>query len=333
MLPKTGFFSEEKSPVNGGRNNGGPIEVQGLILKGGTVSIDIRLSGSLLSNEETMLTAEAPGKIAQISFREGDYVREGTLMAKINDKELQAQLRQNKLRIKLAEDREYRAKKLLEKEGISREEYDIILNELNVLKSDTEYILAQIEKREIRAPFSGIAGLRQVSAGAHVSPGTVIASLRDIDPLKLEFSVPQRYSARIKKGREIEFIIPPSSDKYSAEIYAIEPRLNSDTRSMDVRALVRQPKGLLPGTFAEVMLTVNTDSNALMVPSEALVPSLEGESVFIYSDGIADARPVKTGLRTSGEVQINSGAAEGDTVIVSGIVMLRPGLPVKLKNL
>ncbi|MDR8392772.1 efflux RND transporter periplasmic adaptor subunit [Aliifodinibius sp. S!AR15-10] len=254
----------------------------------GTDSVEDKIftTGTLLANEEVELSSEISGKITDIYLEEGRNVKQGQLLLKINDSELQAQLTRAQYRLNLATERESRQEKLLEKGGISQEDYDATLNEVNVLKSEVALIKAQIEKTEIRAPFNGRVGLKYVSEGSYISPTTRIASLQSINPIKLDFSIPERYVNTVEVGDRITFTVQGTDREFQGEIYAIEPRINSQTRTLQIRARSNNDEGLLvPGAFADIKLVLDTIDDALMLPTIALVPEIQGQKVFMYSNG------------------------------------------------
>ena len=287
--------------------------------------------GTVRANESVEIVSEISGKIAAIHFDEGAGVDPGDLLLKIDDSELHAERQRALYRVELAERAEARQQQLLDDGVISSETYDVALGELNVLRASLQLIEAQLLKTEIRAPFGGVIGLRWVSPGSYLSSQTRIASLHDLDPVKLDFSVPERYASLMKIGNEISFSIEGSDRSFVGKIYAIEPSVDAATRSLRMRA--RCPNGdgeLLPGIFANVDLALRSTSNALTVPAIAVIPELGGKKVYVYSDGEAQPRPVTTGIRDEREVQITDGLVEGDLVITSGILQLQPGLEVEL---
>jgi membrane fusion protein (multidrug efflux system) len=288
-------------------------------------------NGSVLPSEEVELHPEVSGKITGISFKEGTRVKKGDLLVKINDAELKAQLLKSSYNLKLAEDKEYRQRILLEKEGISRESYDAALNETNTIKADIELIKAQIAKTEIKAPFDGVIGLRYVSEGSYVGPSTRIATMQSNNPVKIDFAIPQKYYESVKSGSGITFKLPGSSREFSAKIYAIEPKIDMTTRTLQIRALCPNPSGeLMPGAYIEIDVTIGKDQYAAMVPSEAVMPDFNGEKVFLYKSGKAMEQIIETGLRTESRVEIISGLKYGDTLISSGIIQLKNNLPVTI---
>tara|TARA_R110002126_G_scaffold385_1_gene2561 strand:+ start:2020 stop:3087 length:1068 start_codon:yes stop_codon:yes gene_type:complete len=310
------------------------LQVDVFVVKPDVIEDKIFTTGTLTSNEEVELATESSGLIQSISLREGQDVKKGELLVKINDSELKAQLKRADFRLNLAEDREKRQKQLLEKGGISQEEYDATLNEVNVLRAEVSLINAQIEKTEIRAPFTGKLGLKYVSDGSYITPSSRIASLQDIDPIKIDFSIPERYAAQIEVGNKVTFTVQGIDDTLQAEVYAKEPRIDSDTRTLQVRARSSNPDGkLLPGAFADLVLTLQTIENAMMVPTISLVPELQGQKVFLLKNGVIEPRSVKTGLRNEAKVQIIEGIEVGDTVLTTGLLQVRPEMKVTVNSI
>lgn len=313
----------------GGRN--GPIPVRVLIIKDTTLNNTIDVSGNIDANEKVNLISETAGNITGIYFTEGSRVTKGQLLVKVYSLDLLASLKQNDYQIALAKQNEYRNKILLQKEAISQQEYDTSLTALNTLKAQSDVIKAQIAKTEIRAPFSGTIGLRNVSPGGYLSPNTAIASLVNIDPAKVTFSVPERYLPLINKGTKVTFTVETSRENFNATVYAIEPSIDAGSRTITVRAKAPNPKGLLTaGGFAKINLALDKIANTIMVPTECVIPDLKTSKVFIVHNGLATARPVKTDLRTDTKIQIISGLKAGDSLIVSGIIQLRPKAPLKI---
>jgi membrane fusion protein, multidrug efflux system len=291
----------------------------------------IRATGTILANEEVDLRPEIAGKIEKIYFQEGSAVRKGDLLVKINDDELRAQVLKLESQRKLAEDKERRRRMLFEKQNISPEDYEIALNELNSIKAEILLNNARVAKTALKAPFDGHIGLRYVSEGSYVSSETRIATLQDVSTVKVDFSIPERYASMVRKGQKIRFRRSGSAEEYSGTIFAIEPRIDLQTRTVQLRAVSPNARGrLIPGAFAEVELVLESFDTALLIPTEALVPELGGQKVFVYRQGIARQQNVQTGIRTDSRVQIIEGLAANDTVITSGILQLAPGLPVQL---
>lgn len=330
-IPK--LKSSESKPGPSGPGSAGPLPVKAHITKFEALDNKVLTTGTVLANEEVELKSEVPGKITKILFKEGSIVNGGDLLVKINDADLQAQLQSAKSRLELQKDTEYRQKQLLEKEAISQEDYDMTANQLQVNEAEVELIKAQIDKTEIRAPFSGIIGLKNVSEGSFVSNSMVIASLQNINPIKIDFSIPERYSSMVNVGDEINFSITGNNKKYVGKVYAIEPKIDPVTRTLQLRALCSNTgREILPGSFANIELVLKKIENAILIPSEALIPDIKGQKVFIYRNGKAAPQQVGTGLRTDINVQLTSGVNEGDTIITSGMLQLKPGALVTISE-
>ncbi|MCP4902357.1 MAG: efflux RND transporter periplasmic adaptor subunit [bacterium] len=290
-------------------------------------------TGTIRANEEVELVSEVSGKVTAIHFDEGSRVAAGDLLVKIDDSELVAQRERTLHRVGLAKRAEERQERLLNDGVISSENYDVALGELNVLRAELQLIEAQLLKTEIRASFGGVIGLRWVSPGSFLSPQTRIATLRDLDQVKVDFTVPEKYANLMREGNEIAFRIDGTASSFAGSIFAIEPSVDQATRSLRVRARCANSDGvLLPGAFANVELEVRAVDEALTVPSIAVIPELGGKKVFVFSDGKAEPRSVETGIRTDEMVQITDGLINGDLVIVSAIQQLRAGREVVLNK-
>lgn len=324
-------------PVNTGQNmasqQGKPqvAQVTAYIVMHQKLDNRIFISGTLLSNEEVNLMPEVAGKITGIFFKEGERVKEGELLVKINDQDLQAQLKKLQLQEKLASEKEERQKKLLAINGISQEEYDATLTQLNSTAADIEVLKAQISKTQIIAPFDGTVGLKNISEGSYVTPGTQIAKIQQTDPMKLDFSIPEKYSSIVGKGDSIRFTLQGSEENFGGKIYAIEPKIEMSTRSVQLRGICSNKKGkLFPGAFAKIELLLKEIPNSILIPTEAIIPELKGQKVFLYKSGKAQPQKVETGIRTDTQIQITSGLLAGDTVITTGIMQLKPDALVNI---
>ena len=309
------------------------LNVNATIVRPQVLVDEIPIIGSLLPDEEVDLSFETSGKITDINFEEGTHVVKGQLLAKVNDRPLQAQLQRLVAQLKLAEDRVFRQDALLKRDAVSKEAYEQVKTELATLNADIELVRAQIEQTELRAPFDGIIGLRQVSVGTYASPSTIVAKLTKVAPLKLEFSVPESYAKDVRVGTSLNFNLTGSLNKYEAQVYARESSLDPETRSLTIRALYPNPSGIMPGRYASITLRKQEFENALAIPSEAIVPEMGKDKVFLYKDGKAEPVDIVTGIRTEALVQAVAGLNEGDTVIVSGTQQLRTGMAVTIDNL
>lgn len=307
------------------------LNVNAQIVREQELSDGIFTIATLLPDEEVDLTFETSGKIEQINFTEGTVVRKGDLLAKVNDKPLQAQLSKFEAQLKLAEDRVYRQSALLEKDAVSQEAYEQARTELAMLNADIDIVRSNIALTELHAPFDGVIGLRNVSEGAYASPSVVVAKLTKIKPLKIDLSVPERYASQIKPGTRLTFTVEGYNETFHAEVYATESKIDPNTHYFSVRAHYPNTRGrLLPGRFVSVKIRMHDIPDAIAIPTQAVVPEMGVDKVFLYKGGKAHAVAIKTGLRTESRIQVVEGLAPGDTLIVSGTLQLREGLPVKL---
>lgn len=327
-------ISANKKETGQGNPKGGAqsaVKVSGMVLKPQEFSENLSLSGSLEANEQMELRSEISGIVEKINFKEGSKVSKGQILFQVNDKELRAQLAKVMTAQKLASENVRRAKLLLEKEAISQEEYDISEADFQFALAESQLIAAQLAKATVRAPFSGTIGLRYISQGTYVTPSTPIASLVNTDQLKITFSIPEKYSSQIGLEDRITFTTSNSKEKQTAKIYAIEPGVDLATRTLKMRAIAENQEGkLIPGTFANVILPLETVNDALLVPTESLIPIQNGKKIFVADKGRAKEIVVETGARTKNSVLVLSGLKSGDTVLTSGVMMLRNGIPVKV---
>lgn len=301
------------------------------VVKGQDFSNTISLSGSIEANEQIEIRSEVSGIVENIAFTEGSAVSKGQVLFKVNDIELRAQLAQAKTKESLASENERRAKLLLQKEAISQEEYDIASADYRTAKAQTQLIQAQIGKTTVRAPFAGKIGLRSISPGTYVTPATLIAKLVSTNPLKITFSIPEKYATEISKNNTITFTVPNVKETFTAKIYALEPAIEAATRTLQIRALTDNSNGkLLPGTFANIELPLKNIKDAIIIPTEAIVPIQDGKKVFIANHGKAKEVKVETLTRTDKDVVITSGLKIGDTVLTSGVMSLKDEADIKI---
>lgn len=321
-------------PQRGAGRGNQPLFASGYVIIPVQMSEMIRSTGTLLPDEEVELTFETQGKVVGIYFDEGRRVKKGELLAKLNDAPLQAQLLKLQAQHKLTEEKVFRQKQLLDRDAISRESYDQVATELQTIEADIKLLEARISETELRAPFDGIIGLRLISEGAYATTQTPLARLVKISPLKLEFSIPERYAGDVSPGFPVKFSIDGISKEFQADVYAIDPKIEINTRTIVVRAYYpNKNEELKPGRFTSVSLLLSQIDNAVAVPSEALIPEMNGVKVFVYRNGKAEQVRVTTGLRTESQIEIKSGLKFGDTLLTTAILQLRQGIPVKLDTL
>ncbi|MFD1164828.1 efflux RND transporter periplasmic adaptor subunit [Sphingobacterium daejeonense] len=324
--------NKEKAAEQNGRPAGrSEMKVYGQVVQGQPFSDYLTLSGSIEADEQIEIHTEVSGIVESINFSEGGRVSQGQPLLRINDAELQAQLAQAQTRNNLAAENERRAKLLLEKEAISQEEYDIASADFRTAESQIQLIKAQLSKTVIRAPFSGRIGLRNISKGSYVTPATVIAQLVNTNRLKVSFSIPEKYANRVKVNHQVKFNVQGVQGEFTAKIYATEPAVEANTRTLLVKAITtNNSDNIIPGTFANIIFPLETLENGLLVPAEALIPVQNGKKLFVMKNGSANEVMVETGARTDEDVLITSGIQAGDTVLTSGVMSLRNGSKVNV---
>ncbi|MDX2061612.1 MAG: efflux RND transporter periplasmic adaptor subunit [Bacteroidia bacterium] len=313
------------------RGPGGPpqaLRARVYVVKPEPLANAITVSGTLLANEEVQLTSEANGKVTGIFFDEGGRVTKGQLLVQLNNAEPKAQLEQAKSRLALLEAQEYRQRVLLEKEAVSQQEYDIVANDLRAARTEIELIEARLLQTQIVAPFGGTVGIRRVAVGSYVRAGDPIASLQNLDVLKIEFAVPENYAQQVRPGTEITFRVRNTTQAYTARVFAREPKIDPATRTVLVRAQAPNRANLVPGAFADVALTLGVDPAAVVVPTQCVLTEQSGQLVYKVVQGKVLPVRVEIGGRYPAYVHIREGLATGDTVLVSGILQARPGSPV-----
>ena len=336
QLPKKNDELAAADKVMGGNQKKGKqiLNVNAKVIKPQLLTDEFTTTGVLLPDEEVDLSFETSGKIVEINFEEGTSVKKGQLLAKVNDRQLQAQLQRLVSQLKLAEDRVFRQDALLKRDAVSKEAYEQVKTDLATLNADIEIVKANIELTELRAPFDGIIGLRQVSVGTYASPTTVVTKLTKIAPLKVEFSVPERYAKQIKKGTNLNFSVEGKLDAFGAQVYAVESAIDPNLHQFTARALYPNVNHiLLPGRYTSVLLKKEEIPDAIAIPTEAIVPEMGKDKVYLYKSGKAEPVDIITGIRTASEVQVIRGLHMGDTIITSGTLQLRTGLAVKLDNI
>ncbi|MBK6967457.1 MAG: efflux RND transporter periplasmic adaptor subunit [Bacteroidales bacterium] len=306
-----------------------PVTVDVIVAAKTDISSDIEVNGTVLSEEMIELRPEVSGRLTYLNIPDGAVVAAGAILARINDADLQAQLQQQKVQLELAEKTEKRLNQLLTANGVDQATYDAALSQVNLYNANINVLKAQIDKTVIRAPFSGRLGLRLVSEGAYVSPSTTIGTLQQTDRIKIDFSVPETYADLLKVGRTIAVKATSSGEEMLATVSAVEPQISTATRNIKVRA--RLNGGMIsPGSFVKVIL--NKSSNGIVVPTNAIIPDAMSNLVVLVKDGKATFQPVETGIRDNNGIEITKGLQVGDTVIVSGVLFVRPNGPVKIRS-
>ncbi|HMQ87575.1 MAG TPA: efflux RND transporter periplasmic adaptor subunit [Flavilitoribacter sp.] len=329
---------EASGPTGGNAQQGsfmgqGPTPVNAMVIKTGELRDVINVNGSTVPEEEVTVTSEVPGKITHILFKEGAQIQRGASLIQLDAEELQAEKERLLVRKELTQKIAERLKNLYDREGVSLQEYEIAQAEAEQVVAELDVINVQIGKRTIKAPFSGLLGLRQVSEGSYISPGTPVVSLVSINPIHIEFAVPEKYGNTLQTGKTIHFTIDGMNDDFQATVIAREPNIDAATRTLKLKASAPNPGGrILPGAFTNVTVNLQSFDDAILVPTEAIVPELGGKKVYVYHGGKADAVDVQTGIRKDAYIQVLQGLTPGDTLITTGLLQIRPGAPVTISE-
>ena len=315
------------------KQTGSPASIVDVIIaEPSKINNIIEANGTVVAYESVELHPEISGRLTFLNVPEGSTIQKGTVMAKMNDADLQAQINKTNVQLELAIQTEERLRKLLTVNGINQADYDAALNQVNSYKADIAYTQALIDKTIIRAPFSGVVGLKQVSPGAYVTPATVIATLQQLDKIKVDFTLPEEYSSFIKKGNKVEVEVQNGQQiKDKALIIATEPQISQSTRNIKVRAILEKGKGN-PGAFVKVYINNSNEKSAIKVPSNAIIPDDKNNQVILVKGGKASFVNVQTGVREASTVEITKGINTGDSVVVTGVLFARPKSQLKVRS-
>ena len=307
------------------------LQAEVVVVMASSLNSMYQSSGNLLANEEISVYPEVSGRITAINFKEGTNVRKGDLLVQLNDTDFKAQIQKLVVQKKLQLTTKGRQDELLAINGISRQEYDVTVAQIASIDADIAFNEAQLRRLQIRAPFDGVIGLRNVSVGAVVSPTSLITVIQQVHPLKLDFPLPEQYQGVVKNGDEVRFTVAGNTDTMKGKVIAIQPGADATTRTITMRAVVPNPNRILvPGSFANVFLNLKTDNNAITIPSQCIIPTSRDKKVAVLRDGKAKMVTVVTGMRMTEDVEILQGLQPGDTVVATGIMQVKDDMPVKV---
>ena len=311
---------------------GAPALVDVMIAATEQISTTIEANGSVVAFEYLELRPEVAGRLTYLQVPEGNVVAQGTVIARVNDADLQAQMNKTRVLLDLAQKTEARIAKLIAVGGINQADYDAIISQVNGYNADLIYTQSLIDKTVVKAPFSGLVGLRMISPGAYVTPTTLIATLQQVDKIKVDFTLPEQYSKMIRKGADVEVQTDLSkAERHKATIIATEPQISSVSRNLKVRSVLQGVKAN-PGSFVKVYLTRRQDHLSVLVPTNCIIPDDKNKQVVVVKGGKANFVNVKTGIRNEDMVEIISGINPGDSVVVTGVLFARPKAPVKVRS-
>ena len=322
-----------KSKTPPKRKSDDPIIVDVMVASLQKIDNTVEASGTVIANESVDLHPEVSGRLTYLNIPEGKYISKGTVLARVNSADLQAQYEKSKVQLDLQQKTEERLKKLLAVNGINQSDYDAALNAVNSTKADMDYTQTLIDKTIIRAPFDGTLGLRQVSSGAYVTPSSVLVTLQQLGKLKVDFTIPEEYSNLIKVGGLVDVEVGGSNEtRQKARIIAIEPQVNNETRNLSVRALL-DGKNSNPGAFVKVYVGAEGSGKlAVMVPTNAIIPNDINNQMVLVKNGKSEFVNISSGARLANNVEITKGVNNGDTVVVTGVLFVRPNGFVKIRS-
>lgn len=309
-----------------------PVIVDVLVASAQVVNNTIEVNGTVVASEFVELRPEVSGRLTYLNVPEGGRIEKGTVVARINDADLQAQINKTKVQLELATKTEERYRKLLTISGINQADYDVTLNQINSFKADLLYTQALIDKTVIRAPFSGAVGLRVISPGAYVTPASIITTIQQVDKLKIDLTVPETYAKLLRRGSKINVVLDNGdATTRTVTIVAVEPQANLVTRNLKVRALLQGGQAN-PGGFVKAYLNAGIDNKAILIPTNCLIPDDKNNQVIVVKNGKANFITVKTGIRQANLVEITNGITIGDSVVVTGVLFARPKAVLKIRN-
>lgn len=288
--------------------------------------------GSLRSDEAVIVRPEIGGRVAEIAFKEGQRVGKGQVLVRLDSSVQRADFERAQANLTLSKSKFERAVDLRNKGFISSQARDEAENTFKVAQADTELASARLAKTEIRAPFGGIIGLRSVSVGDYVKEGQDMVNLEEIDPLKVDFRVPEIFLSQVKGGQVLQITLDALPDRtWAGKVYAINPLIDASGRAIAIRAEVPNPDSRLrPGMFARVRLLTSAVKESLTIPEEAIFPVGDDKYVYKVVDGRAQRQKIEIGQRRGTQVEVVGGLTRDDTVVTAGVIKLREGSPVKL---
>jgi membrane fusion protein (multidrug efflux system) len=333
-LAALGWLSCDEPPAGAAPDGAGEpaLRAEMFVAEARPVRDTVRTVGTLAANEAVNVVAELSRRLVRVHVAEGTEVERGALMFQLDDADLRAQLGELEVRRQLAASTEQRQRALLDydKKALSQQAYDQAVAELRTVEAQIAALRVTLAKTEIRAPFRARVGLRHVSEGAWITPDTLLTTLQDTSRIKVDFMLPERYAGAVAIGQEFSFRVEGRGEDFGGRVVAVEPVIDAGTRSLRVRGVTENPSGaLFPGSFASVELSVQKEGEGILVPAQALIPSVTGHAVYVLRDGRAELREVEIGLRTRDAVEVLRGLAVGDTVLTSNLLRLRPGVRVE----
>lgn len=325
---------KKEAETKGAANRPKNLMAEGYVATPQSFSTQYAASGSLLPNEQIEIHPEVSGRVTAIMFKEGTHVHKGQMLVQLYDAEIRASLQKLRSQKQLQQGIVRRQKELVNIGGISKQDYETSQQQQKSIDADIAAAEAQLRSTRIIAPFDGTIGIRNISVGAIVSTTTLITTLQQTNNLKMDFSVPDQYLKAINVGKEVFFYVTGSIDTLSGKVAAIDAGADAMTRTVKIRAIVNNTAGkLVAGSFANVIIPLQSDNNAILIPSQAIIPTTRDKKVAITKNGKVDMVVVKLGERTADKVEILQGIQTGDTIITTGLMQAKQGMEVRIKKL
>lgn len=330
----TSCKNDNQEQTKGGGGRAKDVKAEGFVVKPEVFEQEYKASGTLLANEEIEIHPEITGRVTKIHFTEGSYVRKGQTLVSLFDADILAEIQKLKKQKALQQKLMQRQKELVDIGGISRQDYETTQTGIATIDADIDVQEAELRRTKIVAPFDGIVGIRSISTGAIVSPTTTIALLRQVNPLKMDFSVPEQYHSYIKTGKSVFFTVTGIEGNKVGTIKTVDPGADMTTRTVKIRATVpNSNRELVAGSFAEVMIPFQSNNDALLIPSQAVIPTTREKKVALVKNGKAELVTVELGARTEDKVEIVKGLQNGDTVLTTGLMQVKQGMDVTITKL
>ena len=322
--------NKKDTPAAQGPRTSGPLAVEYFIAEPTYFESTVTTTAEIIPSEQVTMRAPVSGTVLAINFREGSTVRKGQSLIQLDDRAWKAQLKGLQAELDRLKSDLDRKQILLKVEGATQQEVDEIIAQMASIEAQMEELRVNIQLANVSAPFSGQVGLRDFSVGSYMGQGDAITTLAEVDELKVEFNLPERYQDEISLEQRLDVIA--DNDTFPARIYAIDPIIDPESRTLRARALISgKDKGKLrPGVFATAILPTQVSETALLVPTQVVVPEITVQTVYVASNGKAMRREVQLAGRNAEMVQIVSGLAAGDTVITTGLLQVKNGLPIRL---
>jgi membrane fusion protein, multidrug efflux system len=321
----------KKEDASKGKGSGGPkvLKAEGFVVSPKVYNNTYTASGSLLANESIDIHPETNGRVTKIFFTEGSLVKKGQNLVQLYNEDIIAQIQKLRAQRGLQVNILNRQNDLLRIGGISKQDFETTQTQIQSIDADIAYQEAMLAKTKIVAPFDGKIGIRNVSPGAVITTTSVIAHLEQVHPLKMDFTVPDQYRSNFKNGMKVLFNVDGTLDTLSGEVSAVDPGADPSTRTIRIRAIVPNKEGkLVSGSFAHILIPFQSNNDAIMIPSQAVIPTTRDKQVAVLENGKAKMQTIILGDRTADQVLVLQGLQSGDTILTTGLMQVKPNMNV-----